>query len=123
LIQAIVVKLVGLRRDNLSFASHRTAMMNENKWRAARYGVRGRLIDFGKGAEVEFAQLMAELLAFVDDVLDGLGSRSEVEGVHKILERGTSADRQLEIFDQGGQLEDVVDFVLAETMRGVEAAA
>jgi len=122
LVQAIVAKLASLYRQNLSFAVHRTAMMNENKWRAARYGVGGKLIDFGKSVEVPFTSLVDELLAFVDDVVDDLGSRSEVEGVHRILEAGTSADKQLSIYERTGKLEAVVDFILEETLRGTELA-
>jgi len=118
LVQAIVAKLAALYRQNLSFAVHRTAMMSENKWRAARYGVRGKLIDFGKSAEVPVAELVDELLAFVDDVVDDLGSRAEVEGIRRIVETGTSADKQLAVFEDTGSLESVVDFIIAETLRG-----
>lgn len=119
-IQAVVAKLTRLHRQNLSFAIHRTALMNENKWRAARYGVSGNLIDFGKGEEVPFSALVDELLEFVDDVVDELGSRAEVEGVRRICSEGTSADKQLEVFDNSGEsYEAVVDYILEETMRGI----
>jgi len=121
LVQAIVAKLSRLHRQNLSFASHRTAMMNENKWRAARYGVNGQLIDFRKAAESPFRALVDEILHFVDDVVDDLGSREEVmNGIPAIMDGGTSADRQLEVHDRTGSLEAVVDFVLEETLHGVE---
>jgi len=119
LVQAIVAKLTKLHRQNLSFQMHRTAYMNENKWRAARYGAGGTLIDFGKQVEVPFKQLVAEMLEFVYDVLDDLGSRDAVQGVRTIVERGTSADRQLEVFDKHGTLEAVVDDILEVTMQGV----
>src|SRR5262249_12316495 len=95
------------------------ALVTENKWRAQRWGLDGKLIDFGKRAEVEAKALMHELVAFVDPVLDGLGSRKEVESVLKIVEHGTSADRQLAIFKQTNDLKAVVDNLIAETMEGV----
>lgn len=120
LIQAVVAKLTDLHRRNLSFAVHRTALMNENKWRAARYGVNGKLIDFGKRIEVPFSDLSEELLEFVDDVVDELGSRQELQGIRRIVREGTSADKQLQVFEEtNGDLEAVVDHILEETMRGV----
>src|SRR6201984_2004224 len=91
LTQAIVVKLHRLYTRNMSFRVYRRALIEENKWRAARYGIEGKLIDFGKEAEVPMRELAPELLAFVDDVVDDLGSRSAVEYVHTILNEGTSA--------------------------------
>ena len=70
----------------------------ENKWRASRYGIDGALIDFGREMEVPERELLEEYLAFVDDVLDELGSRREVEHVRWIMEHGTGADRQLAEF-------------------------
>ena len=119
LVQAICAKLVRLRRLNLSFNPYRVGMLEENKWRAARYGVRGKLIDWGKKEEVPFSLLAEQLIEFVDEVLDELGSRREVEGILRIVERGTSADRQLAVFERTGDLKAVVDSVLAETMQGV----
>jgi carboxylate-amine ligase len=116
LIQAVVAKLTLLHRRNLSFNVHRTELMNENKWRAARYGVSGKLIDLGEGCEKPFAQLARELLEFVDDVVDDLDSRTECEAVMNIVEAGTSADRQLEIFESsGGDFKAVVDDIVERT--------
>jgi carboxylate-amine ligase len=121
LIQAVVAKLTQIHRQNLSFAIHRTALMNENKWRAARYGVSGALIDLGKHKAVPFRALGEEILEFVDDVVDELGSREEVQGIRDILKDGTSADHQLRVFEEtGGDFRAVVDYVLDETMRGVD---
>ena len=118
-IQAICAKMVRLRRANLQFNPYRVGMMEENKWRAARYGVKGKLIDWGKKEEVPFAQLAEQLIEFVDEVLDDLGTRHEVEHILKICSRGTSADRQLEVFEKTGDLKSVVDLILDETMEGV----
>src|SRR5207244_4449096 len=96
-------------------------VITENKWRAQRYGLDGKLIDFGKRAEGDAKALMHELVAFVDDVVDQLGSRKEVEYILKIVEGGTSADRQLAIFKETNDLKAVVDNLISETMEGVPA--
>jgi carboxylate-amine ligase len=119
LIQAIIAKLSKLYRMNLGFRLYRRALIQENKWRAVRWGIDGKLIDFGKQIEVPVRDLILELLAFVDDVVDELGSRKELQYVHTILEGGTSADRQLKTFDATGDLNAVVDQLVAETMEGV----
>ncbi len=121
LIQAICAKLLTLRARNLGFRKYLPTLINENKWRAMRYGVDGRLIDFGKLAEVPMRQLALELLEFVDEVVDELDSRKEVEYVHTILREGTSADRQLRVYQQAGNLEAVVDHLAGETMAGVRS--
>jgi len=95
-------------------------LIEENKWRAARWGLDGKLVDFGKRAEVPMRQLALELLAFVDDVVDELGSRREVEYIHTILREGTSADRQLDVFRKTGDLRAVVRHVVEDTKAGVE---
>jgi carboxylate-amine ligase len=120
LVQAIVVKLYRLRGRNLGFRIYRRALIEENKWRAARYGIDGKLIDFGKRAEVPMRDLALELLEFIDDVVDELGSRREVEYVHRVLAEGTSADRQLAVFRETKDLRAVVQHVVAETRAGVE---
>ncbi|MDQ2971111.1 MAG: glutamate-cysteine ligase family protein, partial [Acidobacteriota bacterium] len=123
LVQAICVKLFELRQKNLGFRSYSNALILENKWRAARWGIDGKLIDFGKECEVPFRLLMEELFEFVDDVVDGLGSRGEVESLRWILENGSGADRQLRAFhESGGDLRKVVDYICAETSHGINAA-
>ena len=120
LIQALVAKMHKLMKQNLSFRPYRKVLINENKWRAARYGIHGKLIDFGKQEEVPYRDLCGELLDFVDDVLDELGSRKEVEYINQILDHGTGADRQLAIFEQtGGDLKAVVDYIVEETKAGI----
>jgi len=119
LAQAIVAKLVQLRRANQSWRIYLNRLIDENKWRAVRYGIDGKLIDFGKKQEVGFPALMEELVAWVDDVVDELGSRREVEYVETILREGASADRQLAVYRQTGRFEAVVDHVVAETQAGL----
>jgi carboxylate-amine ligase len=123
LAQAIVVKLYRLRRRNLGFRIYPRALVEENKWRAARYGIDGRLIDFGRRAEVPMRDLALELLEFVDDVVDELGSRKALQYVHRIVDEGTSADRQLEVFRKTGDLKQVVQWVVEETRAGHERGA
>jgi carboxylate-amine ligase len=119
LFQAITAKLYKLYRQNLGFRLYRGALIEENKWRAARYGLDGKLIDFGKRQEVDTRALIHELLDFVDDVVDDLGCREEIGYVYKILEYGSSADRQLRVFKETGDLRAVVDLLIKETLEGV----
>ena len=123
LVQAICVKLYELREKNLGFRPYSNALILENKWRATRWGIDGKLIDFGKEREVPFRELMEELFEFVDGVIDDLGSRREIESLRWILDNGSGADRQLRAFHENdGDLQKVVDFICAETSRGIEAA-
>ena len=123
LAQAIIVKLYRLRERNLGFRRYHRALIEENKWRAARWGIDGKLIDFGKREEVPMRHLALELLAFVDDVVDGLGSRREVEYVQKILSDGTSAERQLHVYQATGDLRAVARSLVEETRESVEQSA
>ncbi|OWY25201.1 carboxylate-amine ligase [Sphingobacteriales bacterium UPWRP_1] len=116
--QAVVAKIYKLRTQNLNFMIYSRALINENKWRASRYGIDGNLIDFGKETEVRTRSLIMELLDFVDDVVDELGSRKAINYVHTILENGTGADRQLAVFEQTGSLIKVVDYIMEQTLLG-----
>lgn len=118
--QAIVFKIWKLRRDNMGYRLYPVDYIDENKWRAIRYGLNGRMIDWGKGEETPTRDLIRELITwFLDDVLDELGTRAEVEYAFRILEEGTSADRQLAMYQQTGDLKDVVDLIIRETAEGV----
>ncbi len=119
LIQALAAKLYKLRSSNLNFMTYKRELINENKWRAGRYGINGKLIDFGKESEVNTLILIHELLDFIDDVVDELGSREEVENTYKILENGTGADRQLAVYEETGDLKKVVDYITEQTLVGV----
>ena len=118
LIQAIVAKLIVLRQGNRSWRPYRFHLITENKWRAVRYGIEGQMIDFGKREQVPMRFLAQEILDFVDDVVDELGTREEVAYVHTILKNGTSADRQLEVYRRTGDPKMVVDHLIAETIAG-----
>jgi carboxylate-amine ligase len=119
LIQATVAKLYKIHAANQSFRLHRRMLIMENKWRASRYGIDGKMIDFGKEIEVPFRPLMAEYLELIDDVVDELGSRQEINYIHRMLESGTGADRQLRVFEQTGDLRKVVDYIIEETESGL----
>jgi len=120
IIQAIVAKLWKLRRDNMTFRVYPLSLIQENKWRAVRYGISGKLLDLGRETARPARDLLEELIGwFLDDVLDDLGSRKEVEYAFTILEEGTSADRQLETFAETGELKPVVARLVAETAEGL----
>lgn len=120
LFQAIVAKLHKLIDQNLGFRLYHRRLILENKWRAIRYGLGGKLLDLGKQKEVPVKDLIRELLDFVDDVLDPLGSRQEVEHIHTILERGTSADEQLRVYEESGRdFTAVVDMLMRNTLENV----
>jgi carboxylate-amine ligase len=120
LIQATVAKLYKLYSANQGFRLYRRSLLMENKWRAARYGIDGKLIDFGKQTEVPERELIEEYLAFIDDVLDELGSREEVQYIRQIMQMGTGADRQLRVFRETDDMQAVVDYIIEETEVGVD---
>ena len=115
LIQATIAKLYKLYEANQGFRLYRRALIMENKWRAVRYGLDGKIIDFGKQQEVPVRDLIYEYLNFVDDVVDELNSREEINYIHRILEHGTGADRQLRIYQETGDLTKVMDYIVYET--------
>ncbi|MBK9247026.1 MAG: carboxylate-amine ligase [Ignavibacteria bacterium] len=119
LCQALAKKLYTLYKKNLSFRRYSRALIMENKWRAVRYGLEGKLIDFGKQKELPAKVLVRELLEFVDDVVDELGSRKEIEYIYQILEMGSGADRQLRVYEQTKSYEKVVEYIHSETTMGL----
>jgi glutamate---cysteine ligase / carboxylate-amine ligase len=119
LFQAICARIYLLRSKNLNFMQYPRPLINENKWRASRYGIDGRLIDFGKEEEVNTRALLYELLEFIDPVVDHLGSRHRLAHIHKILETGTGADRQLAVFEKEKNLVSVVDYIREQYLAGL----
>ena len=111
LFQAICAKIYKLRHQNLNFMNYQRSLINENKWRASRYGIEGTLIDFGKETEVETKALIYELLDFVDDTLNDLGSRDTLSAIDSLFKAGTGADRQLSVYRQNNSLIEVVDYI------------
>jgi carboxylate-amine ligase len=119
IIQAVVAKLYKLTMQNTSFNIYRLALIKENKFRAARYGIDNCMIDFGLKQEVETKALILELLDFVEDVVDELGSRKQIEYVHRMMLDGTGADKQLAVYNQTQDLTKVVDFITTEFTKGL----
>jgi carboxylate-amine ligase len=119
LIQATAAKIYQLHTRNQDFRQYSRALLMENKWRAVRYGLGGKLIDFGKETEVPEKDLIREYLDFVEDVVDELNSRSEINYIRHILEMGTGADRQIKKFEETNDLTKVVDYMAEETKKGL----
>lgn len=119
LIQATVYKLWQLHAKNQTWRPYSRALIMENKWRASRYGIDGSLIDFGREVEVDERKLLEEYLELIDDVVDELGSRREIDGIRWIMAHGTGADRQLAAFHRSNDLREVVRFMAQETKAGL----
>src|SRR4051795_7482116 len=120
LIQAIIARLHKLLNQNITFRLYRRRLLDENRWRAARYGIEGKLIDFGRETEVETRSLLNELMEFVSTEVDELGSRQEMAHIERIMREGTGADRQLEVFHRTNDMKAVVDQIVAETYEGLK---
>jgi len=118
LIQAVVAMLIMLRKSNQTWRIYRRGLIEENKWRAMKDGIDGRLIDLGKEEEVPFRFLMEEILDLVADMADRLGTRREIEYIRTILKQGASADRQLSVYAETKDMKAVVDMLAAETSLG-----
>lgn len=119
LIQATVAKLYKLYAMNQGFRLYRRALIMENKWRASRWGIDGKLVDFGKQTEVPLRDLIKEYMLFVEDVADELGSHEELNSIYRILETGSGADRQLKVYERTQDLKKVVDYIISETEVGL----
>ena len=120
LIQALVAKLIILRNSNQSWRNYRGSLIHENKWRATKDGVESKLLDLGKSKEVSYKKLMNEMLEFVDEVIDDLGSRQYIEHIRNIMKKGTSSDKQLEIFNKTKDPKQIVDHLIQETARDID---
>ena len=119
LIQAIIARLYKLLRQNTTFRIYRRRLLDENRWRASRYGIDGKLIDFGREAEVETRSLLNELLEFVATEVDELGTAREMAHVERIMREGTGADRQLAVWQRMQDMNAVVDQLVRETYEGL----
>jgi carboxylate-amine ligase len=119
LIQAVIAKLHTLLRQNITFRVYRRRLLDENRWRASRYGIDGKLIDFGKETEVEARSLLNELLEFVSTEVNDLGTQKEMAHIERIMREGTGADRQLAVWERAQDMKVVVDHIVAETYEGL----
>src|SRR5438445_7963538 len=122
LIQAIISKLFKLLRQNTTFRVYRRRLLDENRWRATRYGLDGKLIDFGRETEVETRKLIDELLQFVSSEVGDLGSQREMAHIERICREGTGADRKLAAFARANDIKAVVDQLVAETYEGLNVS-
>ncbi len=122
--------LFRLRRGNQRWRIYNLMLLNENRWRAMRYGIDEGLLDLAKSAIVPVPDLVEEILEIVAEDADALGCSAEVAGVRDILANGTSAHQQLAAFRRARQsgaseqeaLREVVDWLIEETLVGVDSA-
>jgi glutamate---cysteine ligase / carboxylate-amine ligase len=127
LFRCLLRMLWRLKRENQRWRLYARMLIDENRWRAQRYGFDQGLVDFGRGAIVPYAELLEEILALVDQDARHFGCLAEVSHAREILSRGTSADRQLAVFARAlatgaaraEALAAVVDWLIAETVLGV----
>jgi carboxylate-amine ligase len=119
LMQAIVVKLHKLRQQNVTFRMYPRRLIDENRWRAARYGLDGKLIDFGRRCEIDERELLHEMLEFVAPEVEELGTGREMAHIERIMREGTGADRQLAVWERTHDMKAVVDHIVAETYEGL----
>ncbi|MEJ7734529.1 MAG: carboxylate-amine ligase [Polyangiaceae bacterium] len=118
LIQALMGKLYVLYRNNQAWRNYNRELIEENKWRAVRYGLDGQLIDFGKREQKPTRDLIGELVDLVSDMADVFGTQDEMERIRTILREGTSADRQLAVYARTQSFHAVVDDLVEQTMVG-----
>ncbi len=125
LCQALVAKLTWLNKNNLWAPMLSCHFIEENKWHAMRSGLDAEVIDFAQGRRLSMRDAISELLDFVDEVVDDLGSRQEMNYLRKLLEdpRGTGADRQLAVYQETGSMDAVIQFLMQQTMQGIPIKA
>lgn len=122
LCQALVAKLAQLDDRGEKVPILGRDYIDENKWRAMRYGLDAEFVDFFKRRRLSMRDSIRELLAFVDDVVDALGSRREITYLYSLLDdkRGTGADRQIAIYNETKDINKVSAFLIEQTMQGVQ---
>lgn len=121
LCQALVAKLTWLYRRNVTTHVLPANYIEENKWRASRYGLDAEVVDFVQNRRLSMRQAISETLDFVDDVLDDLGSRHEINYIRELLDdpRGTGADRQIALYQETGSIHAVTHFLIQQTTQGL----
>lgn len=118
LIQALVATMITNHKRNISWRDYRQALISENKWRALRYGVSGKMIDFSLGKQVENKLLFNELFEMISESVNELGTEKDIAYIKTILNKGTSADRQLKKFKETKNFKQVIDMLANETLEG-----
>lgn len=128
LVVSLLRMLFRLRAANQSWRRYPTLLIAENRWRAMRYSFDEQLLDLAKGELVPFPDLLEEFLALIREDAEALGCLRETEHARTILARGTSAHRQLAVYEQARThgasereaLEAVVDFLIRETASALQ---
>jgi carboxylate-amine ligase len=128
LYQCLLGLLYRLRRNNQRWRTYAPVIIEENVWRAQRYGAAGSLVDFGKGTLVPFAELIEELIEGVAQDAVEFDVRDEIRHARTIIADGTSADRQIGAYeraieagaDEHEALQAVVDELIVDTLFGIE---
>ncbi len=121
LCQALVAKLTWLNKNNLLAPMLSCHFIEENKWHAMRSGLDAEVIDFAQGRRLSMRDAIGELLDFVDEVVDDLGSRQEMYYLRNLLEdpRGTGADRQIALFQETGSVDALIQFLMQQTIQDI----
>ncbi len=128
LYQCLLGYLYRLRRNNQRWRTYSGMMIEENMWRAQRYGVEGSLVDFGKGTLVPYAELVEEFIEILAQDAIEFDVREEVRHARNIVSNGTSAHRQINVYEsamadgssQREALNAVVDELIVDTLYGLE---
>lgn len=121
LAQALVAKLTWLHHHNLTAPILPRTLIEENKWRAMRYGLDGYVLDFVRNRRLTMRESIIELLEFVDDVIDDLGTRREINHLRCLLThpQGTGADRQIEVYQRTHSIQAVIQYLIEQTAQGL----
>jgi carboxylate-amine ligase len=121
LCQALIAKLTWCHEHNVDVPVLKRDYLEENKWRAMRYGLDAEAIDFVKLRRLSIRDSINELLDFVEDVVDDLGSRHEMNYLRALMvsPNSTGADRQVAVYKQSGDLNKVVELLMEQTMQGI----
>ncbi|HVB24059.1 MAG TPA: carboxylate-amine ligase [Ktedonobacteraceae bacterium] len=121
LCQALVAKLSWLHTHGMAAHIFPRNLLDENKWRSMRYGLDASIVDFAKNRTLSLRDSIHELLDFVDDVVDDLGTRNEMTCIRSLLvdPRGTGADRQIAMYQQTGSVDAVIRHLMQQTMQDI----
>jgi glutamate---cysteine ligase / carboxylate-amine ligase len=122
LCQSLVAKLSWLHKQGKEVPIVPRNLLEENKWRAMRYGLDAEVVDFGRGRSLSMRASIHELLDMVDDVADDLGTCSDLSYIRNLVDdtRGTGADRQIAIYQQTGSIHAVYQYLMQQTLAGIQ---
>jgi len=123
LFMCLLRMLYRLKKKNQRWRQYSSMLVEENRWRAQRYGLDEGLVDFGRGEIVPCATLLEEITELVQEDAEALGCVNEIKRLRKIIQNGTSGHRQLATYaaavEKGANRQDalikVVDMLIRET--------